>query len=116
MNPLQRHGQHQIRIEVLFNLTDRWLRAISAKDNGIALLTLQGDIEHHVRRIVRRQLRAILAELGGDPWSMHVADPRHPRSEREQREGEPMAPVVPGPDPNSVWQGDPNMYTGRRDL
>lgn len=53
--------------------------AITSEHPGLALIRLQGYVEH---------------ELGGQPWNGHIADPRALWIERERREGEPMAPVV----------------------
>lgn len=84
----------KIRINLTFTLSAAWLRAITSEDSGLALLRLQGDVDDEVRRSVRSQLRAILAELGGDPWHAFIAEPHAPWIEREQGKGKPMAPVV----------------------
>lgn len=63
-----------LHVKASFRLNSEWLRAIAGPDAGLALLRLQSGVEDSVRRIVRKQLRAILAEIGGDPWHYSVAD------------------------------------------
>lgn len=91
---IQPTDQRRLRVAMTFTLNAAWLRAITSEHPGLALIRLQSDVEHHVRCSVRSQLRAILAELGGDPWNGHIADPRALWIEREQRDCLPMAPVV----------------------
>lgn len=66
-----------LHVKASFRLSEEHLRAIVGQYASFALLRIQSDIEDCIRRIVRKQLRAILAEIGGDPWHYSVAEPLH---------------------------------------
>ncbi len=88
---------HQICVAATFDLPDEWIETLKSRDCGLAILRLESYVDHEIRRQTRARLRAIMAEIGGDPWHPFLAEPRKLWIEREQRLGEPTAQIVAGP-------------------
>lgn len=84
----------RLKIDLSFTLTEEWIAALSDKHPGLAILRLEGYIDKAVRKSVRKQLRLLIAERGGDVW--------HPFLSEQDDEDDKRAPSVA----RSVIYGD----------
>lgn len=77
----------KLKIDLSFTLTEEWVAALSDKHPGLAILRLEGYIDKAVRKSVRKQLRLLIAERGGEAWHPYLS---------EQGDDDPRTPSVAG--------------------